>query len=388
MLFPVARSDPYHPPPEYLAGTAPRRIQLSYGGEAWLITDFGAARQILGDTNFSSDSTLPEYPAFPLASKRPVPGHFLSMDPPGHTRLRRMVAADFSAQRVKAHRPRIRAAVHRLVAEMTVRGMPGDLVSDVAVPLPALSAADMLGVPSTDRDFFLACTRRLQTHSATPAQRAAAGGRVHRYLRELVSEKARGDGQDLLSRLARESAANRVSTEEVVGVANLILVAGLETTAGLVALTVLSLLHDPRQAALVRAESARWARPAVQESLRYWTLVQHGVARVATRDVVIAGQLIRSGDAVVVHLPSANRDHAVYADPDRFDITRDARGHLAFGYGVHRCLGSSIAQLQSEIAVAGILEHLPGLRLARPRSAPSFLAEMLVYGLRSLPVSW
>ncbi|MGW2544374.1 cytochrome P450 [Kitasatospora sp. NPDC001574] len=389
--FPVPRSDPRDPPAAYRTaeGEPVRRVPLSYGGEAWLVTDFRTARAVLADhRGFSSDSTLPGYPAFPLSSKRPIPGHFLSMDPPQHTRLRQLVAAEFSGSRVRAMRPALTASADELIDRMVAAGGPQDLVTSLAVPLPALSASQMLGTPLADRDFFLDCTRDLQTHDATAVQRVLAAGRMNQYLERLFTAKRTGSDDDLFSRLARSLDDGDLTMTELVNLANLIVVAGLETTAGLFSLTMLSLLGDPRQAELVRADPERRPGHAVAEALRYWTLVQHGVARVALRDTELGGRTVRAGDGVVVHLATANRDPAVFEEPDRFDLTRTVRSQLAFGHGIHRCLGSALAQTQTELAVAALLRRLPGLRLAEPQTEPPFLAEMLIYGLRSLHVTW
>lgn len=398
MLFPLKREDPFVPPAAYRSGEdeAPLRVRLVYGGEAWLVTGHRTARAVLSDsTGFSSDSTRPGYPAFPLFSKRPVPGHFLAMDAPDHTRLRRTVAAHFTGVRTQARSEAMTATAAELVEAMRDTGSPGDLVSAVSVPLPCLSSADMLGTPLEDRDFFLACTRDLQRHDATQAQRTLAAGRLNRYLVKILEAKMRHPGDDVLSVLAAAVSADRhpaeedvLTLEEAVGVANLLIIAGLETTAGLLSLTVLSLLRDPGQFALVRSAPRQWAGPAVAEALRYWTLVQHGAARVATRDTELAGRPVRAGDAVIVHLASANRDPSAFAAPDAFDITRGTRNHLAFGHGAHHCLGSAVSQLQAELAVVELVTRLPGLRLAEPETAPEFLEDMLVYGLRSLPVAW
>ncbi|MFC9431558.1 cytochrome P450 [Streptomyces sp. NPDC056987] len=390
-VFPLKRPDPYTPPPEYRPkdGAELRRCPLAYGGEAWLVTGMQSARGILADSkSFSSDTARPGFPAFPLASKRPIPGHFLSMDPPEHTRLRRLVADEFTAGRVKRTRPAIAATVAGLVDGLGARDGSADVVADVALPLPAITASQMLGTPLEDREFFVECVRRMQRHDASYAQRAAAAGRLNQYLARLITAKRRKPGANVLGRLARALDEGQVDLDEAVGVANLIVVAGLETTAGLLSLTVLSLLEHPDQADLVRTDPGRWAGPTVGEALRYWTVVQHGVARVATRDFELGGCRIVEGDAVVVSLPSVNRDPTVYPDPDRFDITRDVQGQLAFGHGVHRCLGSFVAHAQAELAVAELFSRLPGLRAAVTSTDLSFLDDMLIYGLRALPVAW
>jgi cytochrome P450 len=388
VVFPVARSDPYAPPAAYrdAPGASPRLITLAYGGQAWLITRYRDARAVLADTSFSSDSTRPGYPSFPLAFKQHVPGHFLAMDPPEHTRLRKLVAAEFTAGAVKELRPALEQQARALVTAMAAGDRPADLIADVAMPLPALVAAELFGVPAQDRLLFQAIARDLQMHDATPARRRAAAGRMNRYLGELTERMRHRHDGGLLYRLT--IGGGTLTATELVGMANLILVAGLETTAGLLGLTVLALLRNPQQHALVRADPQQWAERAVCEALRYWTVVHHGVARVAIREVEVCGQIISPGEAVVIHLPTANRDPAIYPEPATFDIARDAHAHLSFGHGAHRCLGGPLAQAEAAAALTELMRRLPGLKLADPAQEPPFLEDMLVYGLRQLLVTW
>ncbi len=392
LVFPLNRRDPFRPPPEYIdpTGAEMRRCPLGYGGDAWLVTGLKATRAILADgVNFSADNATAGFPAVPMASKRQIPGHFLTMDAPEHTRLRQLVTAQFSAGRVRQLLPRMRAAVNKLVDDLVSCGSPADLIATVAVPLPAVTASEMLGTPLADLDFFLAVTRDLQAFNATAVQRVAAAGRMTRYLEKAILDARGRPDDDMLSVLARTlDAGEEFSLAELVGVANLVIIAGLETTAGLTGLTVLSLLTNQAQGDLVRSDPQRWAGPAVLEALRCWTLVQHGIARVATRDVDVLGHPVRAGDAVVLSLVTANRDPSAFPEPDAFDITRDARQQVSFGHGSHRCLGAPIALAQTELAVAELMTRLPDLRLARPVTELSFLDEMLIYGLRALPVSW
>ncbi|WP_304450692.1 cytochrome P450 [Nocardiopsis sp. YSL2] len=388
--FPTARENPYDPPDSYRGGKDRLyQLQLAYGGHAWMVTDMETARMVLADARFSSDSTNPDYPNLPLSSKRHVPGHFVSMDPPEHTSMRKLVTSDFSAARVRQLRPKVDTVVAGLIDALIGSGASsGDLVATVAVPLPGAGTAEMFGVPDDQRPVFMDCARRLQVQDATTAQRVAVSGRTNRLLARMIDAKVGPPGDDILTRLAKLRASNELTTAQAVGIANLILVAGLETVAGLFSLTMLSLLRDENQRRLMSESPRRWAGPAVSESLRYWTVIQHGVARVCTHDVEIGGQLIRKGDAVIVHLPTVNRDPSVFPSPDEFDMTREARGHLAFGHGVHRCLGSSVAQTQTELAIAALFERLPQLRLTAPGGPFGFLDDMLVYGLRQLNVTW
>ncbi|MBE2997231.1 cytochrome P450 [Nocardiopsis sp. HNM0947] len=388
--FPEVRENPYDPPSSYRLGRGgPYRTALSYGGHAWMVTDLETARAVLADVRFSSDSTNPDYPNLPLSSKHRVPGHFLSMDPPDHTAMRRMVTSDFSATRVRRLRPKVDTVVSDLINTLVGGGASsGDLTATVAVPLPGAGTAEMFGVPEDQRSVFMDCARRLQIQDATTARRVAISGRTNRLLTKMIEAKADAPGNDILSRLARLRAGGALTTEQAVGIANLILVAGLETVAGLFSLTMLSLLRDESQRRLISESPRRWAGPAVNESLRYWTVIEQGVARVCTDEVEIGGQLIRKGDAVIVHLPTVNRDPSVFPCPDEFDMTRNPQGHLAFGHGVHHCLGSSVAQLQTELAVTALFERLPQLRLIQPEGPFEFLDDMLVYGLRELQVTW
>jgi cytochrome P450 len=388
VVYPGPREDPYAPPADFLGGPPVQSCRIVYGGTGWLVTGAAPARAILADgQGYSSDTTRPEFPDVPLASKRTIPGHFINMDAPEHTRLRRVVAAEFSPGRVRVRRPMTRAVIERLVDDLVQAGPGTDLVQRVATPLPGLSVANTFGVAVEDLPFFSSVARRLQRHDATAARRVAASGELNRYLRHAIPAARGGDGDGLLTILAA-ALDEGYTLDELVGIANLTIVAGLETVAGLLSLTMLSLLIDPRQGDLVRTDPGRWAGAAVTEALRYWTIVQHGVVRVPTRDVVLGGVRVRAGEPLLISLAAANRDATVYPEPDLFDITRDSHQHLAFGHGSHRCLGAASAVAQAELAVAALMTRLPGLRLACRPADLSFLDEMLIYGLRTLPVAW
>lgn len=388
VVYPGPRLDPHRPPEEFRGDAPLRPCRIAYGGTGWLVTGTQLARTVLADgQTFSSDTTRPEFPAVPLASKRTIPGHFINMDAPEHTRLRQVVAAEFSPGRVRARIPTTRAVAESLVDDLVEAGPGADLVQHVATPLPGLSVARIFGVPVQDLSFFSSVARRLQRHDATPARRTAASGELNRYLQRAIPAARGGTDGAVLAVLAA-ALDEGYSLDELVGIANLTIVAGLETVAGLVSLAMLSLLTDPRQGDLVKADPEIWAGPAVTEALRYWTVVQHGVVRVPVRDVVLGGVTVPAGEALLISLATANRDATVYQEPDLFDITRDARQHLAFGHGAHRCLGAASAVAQAELAVTALMRRLPQLRLACPAKELSFLDEMLIYGLRALPVTW
>ncbi|GLZ01162.1 cytochrome P450 [Actinoplanes sp. NBRC 103695] len=388
--FPIPRRTPDHPPAEYREAGTMSRCPLSYGGDAWLVNGFQATREILASSDdFSADDTVDGFPAMPMASKHRTPGHFLTMDPPEHTRLRQLVSAQFTPGRVRRMIPAMRETVLDLVDRLIDTGPPADLIAGLAVPLNMAVASQMLGTPGSDAEFFLDVVRELQTFDASPARRKAAAGRMTQYLRRAIPEAADRGGDNLLGLLAVHLGTDEGFTlDDLVGVANLVIIAGSETTPALTGLTMFSLLRDPEQAALVREDPPRWAKAAVHEALRYWTLVQYGIARVAVKDVDVAGQRVRAGEAVVLNLPTANRDPAEFPDADTFDITRDMRPHLAFGHGIHRCLGAPVAVAQTELAVAEVMSRLPGLRPVVSEDQLAFRAEMLIHGLRALPVRW
>lgn len=387
-LFPAERTDPSHPPGQYVADPAriPRRVALRYGGEAWLVTGYHDAREVLANSGCSSDSTRQGYPLFPLAAHKRIPGHFISMDPPEHTRLRRTVAAMFMPPALRSIEPYISGLAHQLVASGRDRTGGFDLVAHIATPLHGGVIAELLGVPAEDQRLFQECTRQLQQHDSSVVSRTAAAGRLGRYLAGLLAAPDALRPGTMLHTLGRSLTAREITQSEAVAVASLSIVAGLETTVGLLALTVLALLKDRRQWELVTQSHEWWAGAAVDEGLRYWSVVQHGVARVATRDMMLSGQRIAAGDAVVVHVPTANRDPRVYADADSFDIKRSTRTNLGFGHGPHYCLGASLARMEMTAAISELATIMPDLRLDRSESELSYLHHMLIYGVEELPL--
>jgi cytochrome P450 len=386
--FPAERGDPAHPPRQYAAGSTGnlRKVPLSYGGTAWLVTEYDDARRVLSDPSFSSDSTRRGYPVFPLAPREKIPGHFISMDAPEHTRLRHSVAAPFRPGTLSAIEPYLAGVAERLITAARDHAAEFDLVSQVAVPLHGDVLAELLGVPAGGHHLFQECARQMQRHDSSAVRRAAAAGRIGRYVGELLSASTQLRAGTILNLLRDSTATGENSQDEAVAMASLSIVAGFETTVGSLALTVLSLLRDRRQWDMVRESPGRWAAAAVDEGLRFWSVAQHGVARVATRDVALSGQKITAGEAVVVHLPSANRDPRVYSQADAFDITRNARNHLSFGHGPHHCLGAPLARMEMTAAIAALASITPGLRLSRP-SDLSYLHHMLVFGVAELPLT-
>ena len=380
---------PFDPPPAYdqvreLNPVAP--VKLFDGSTAWMLTRHEDVRAVLQDRRFSADGAKPGFPYTSpvrrvLATSNKT---FIRMDDPEHARLRRMLTSDFIVKRVEELRPRIRAIAVDLLEAMTRDRDHADLVTEFALPLPSLVICLLLGVPYEDHAYFQKCSSTLLRDSSSPEEVQAAREDLNNYIRQLAESKRDGGEDDIISRLMRRGDLSR---DEVATMGTLLLVAGHETTANMTALSVLTLLRNPEEMERLRSDSTL-IRGAVEELLRYLSIVHVGLARVATEDVEVGGRTIHAGEGVLLMINAANRDHAVFPDADRVDVGRDARRHLAFGFGVHQCLGQPLARAELQIALDVLLNGLPGLRLAVPFEEISFRHDMLVYGVHSLPVAW
>ncbi|MEV6595004.1 cytochrome P450 [Streptomyces acidicola] len=390
--YPGERSGrcPFDPPAEYAdwrVGEGLRRA-LWRGRPMWIATRFDDIRAALSDPKLSADDRTPGFPV-PNTSGPDVDQAFIRMDDPEHIRLRRMLTGEFTVKQMERLRPLIQEQVDHFLDQMISQGQPADLVSAYAFPIPSMVISLMLGVPYEDHSFFQEHSATIVTADATEEEQRAASAALAGYLYELVARKEREPADDLISRQLQRVAAGEIGRETVVVNGITLLVAGHETTANMIALGTLALLENPEQLDRLRStdDSAVIAN-AVEELLRYLTIVQDGVVRVATEDVTIGGQLVRAGEPVLVSLPAGNRDTAFSADPDTFDPDRNTRGHLAFGYGTHQCLGQPLARVELQIALPALLRRLPGLRLAVPKEQITFRNNTITYGPHRLPVAW
>jgi cytochrome P450 len=282
--------------------------------------------------------------------------------------------------------PRIVEIVDAALDEMERSGKPADLVSDFALPVPSLVICELLGVPYSDRAEFQHRTSRQLDASLPIEERMALQRESRAYMAGLVAQAQAAPGEDMLGMLVREH-GDDLSSAELAGIASLLLIAGHETTSNMLGLGTLALLQHPDQLARMRDDPAR-VESAVEELLRWLSIVHSGVPRTTTTEVEIAGHTIPAGEQVVLALPAANRDPALVDDPDRLDISRGAPGHVAFGHGVHHCLGAPLARMEMRIAYPALLRRFPGLALAVPYEEVPFRAYHVVYGLHSLPVTW
>jgi cytochrome P450 len=315
---------------------------------------------------------------------------FPRMDDPEHARLRRMLTKDFTVRRVDAMRPDIERMANDFIDQMIGSGQSADLVRAYALPIPSLVISLLLGVPYDDAEFFQQKTSVMLSRTAEDAEQQDARKQLFGYLYQLVGRKTKEPQDDLISRLITEHLATGDLTAEAVVMNSYILLnAGHETTANMIALGTLALLRHPREAARLRdTDDPAVIAKFVEELLRYLTIVHSLVVRVAKEDVVIGGQLVRAGEGLAMNLPAGNRDAAWTTEPDRFDTDRDVRGHLAFGHGVHQCLGQVLARAELRIALPTLLRRLPGLRLAVPVEELRFREDMSIYGVHELPVAW
>jgi cytochrome P450 len=394
-VYPGTRSAgcPFDPPAEYADWREADGLQrvLWHSSPVWLVSRFSDIRAALSDPRISADSRRPGFPASPLdAAGENMPPAFPRMDDPEHARLRRMLTGDFTVKKVEQLRPRIQELVNGFLDQMISTGQPADLVREYALPIPSMVISLLLGVPYADHDFFQQHSAVLLDRSASAEEKAAAAMAIFGFLADLVARKEREPADDIISRQFHERvAAGEISRETVVVNAMGLLVAGHETTANMIALGTLTLLRNPGQLARIRdAEDPGVLANAVEELLRYLTIAQDVVMRVATEDVTIGGQLVRAGEGLMMNLPAGNRDASFFDQPDTFDVDGNSRGHLAFGYGVHQCIGQSLARAELQIALSTLLRRLPGLKLAVPLEQVNFRHDMTTYGVHELPVTW
>jgi cytochrome P450 len=382
-------SCPFTPPPAYTAAAreaAVTRAVLPDGTACWLVTGYDEVRAVLADARFSADARTPGFPFLSagqreLATAKPS---FIRMDDPEHARLRRMVTKDFLVKRIEELRPGIQDIVDRAVDRMTEGRSSADLVADFALPIPSLVICLMLGVPYEDHELFQSLSRTLLDNCTTRPEAERAHAQLMGYLAELAERKRQHPGDDILSRLA---AREDLTDQETASLGFLLLVTGHESTANMTAVSVLALLRRPDQAELLRRDS-ELARGAVDELLRHLTIIHLGLGRAATEAVRVGEVTVEAGEGVICMLSTANRDEQLFGAAHDLDLTRDARRHVAFGYGVHQCLGQTLARVELQIVLTTLLRRLPALRLAVPADQLTYNQDNIVYGLRELPVTW
>ncbi|SEH03649.1 pentalenic acid synthase [Nonomuraea solani] len=386
--FPMARTCPFAPPDEYrrMRATAPVvRATLPNGAPVWAVTRYAEARQILSDPRISSNTGRPERPRGP-DDDRPDDGFFVDLDPPEHSRFRRLLISELGARPMDAMRPVLQRVADTAIDELLEAGAPADLVALYARRFPARVLCALFGVPAADHAFFESRLRMLSVTSMDPSVAAQASKDVRDYLRELVREAGSGS---MIGRLAaRHLPTGELTTDELVNMGFLMLLAGYDSPANTISLGLLTLLRHPAQLAALRADPGLLPG-AIEELLRFHS-VQDWVSfdRIATEDMEVGSARIRAGDRLTVLAASANRDVRAFENPDEFDIRRSAHHHVAFGHGVHQCVGANLARAELRIAFATLLTRMPALRLAVGWEELSFADDAPFFGLHAMPVAW
>jgi hypothetical protein len=395
--YPMKRAPgcPFDPPPDLkaIAAEGPiHKVRLWDDSTPWLVTRHADQRTLLRDPRISADGNKPGYPA-PVPVKQGEGGgstvSFILMDDPEHARLRRMVTAPFAIKKVRAMRPGIQKIVDDRIDELLAGPKPADLVQAFALPIPSLVICELLGVPYDDHEFFQVNSAKIINFSITPEERSEGMHALGGYLHELLSAKLEQPADDVLSELTGHVRSGEISLGEAVQMSVLLLFAGHETTANMIALGTLAFLEHPDQLALIRdSDDDMLVSSAVEEMLRYLTITHGGRRRLALADIEFQGQVIKAGDGVIMPIDIGNRDPDVFTEPDKLDITRNAKNHLAFGFGPHQCLGQPLARLELEIVYSTLYKRIPTLRLATTTDQLNFKNDVSIYGVFQLPVTW
>jgi cytochrome P450 len=309
------------------------------------------------------------------------------MDNPKHDQHRRMLMADFMVRHVRELSSYLDALLDEVFDEMERSQQPVDLVQVLAQPVPANIITQLLDLPQEHSEFFLDRVNTWMSHDSSPEVAAKAAADALDYFERLIEERRSGRGEDLVSRLIRDHVANGDLTSiELQHMLHLLLVGGFDTTANMIALGTLVLMQHPDQLRELQ-QDPQLVPGAVEEMLRYLSVAHHVAFRLATDDVEVSGKCIHAGDGVIAPVMAANRDPEVFAEPDRFDIHRDARRHLAFGYGIHQCLGQALARVELQAVFSRLFHRFPNLELAVPFEQLRF-RNSLIYGVEELPVTW
>jgi cytochrome P450 len=392
--LPRAARCPLDPPPqlgELREQQSVSPVTLWDGRTAWLVTRLEDVRRLLRDSRLSADVRNPAYPFLSegQVATRALLDSFIRTDPPEHDRQRKMLTAEFRVKQIESMRPGVQRIVDRLLDEMVAAGSPADFVTAFALPLPSLVICQLLGVPYSDHDFFQRCTAVAFNRNSTPEQIDGSREQLTDYLGRLVASKAEHPTDDLLSRMVLDQEVpGHLTREQIVKTAILLLVGGHETTANMTALSVFDLLRHPEQLQRLRADP-ELVPGAVEELLRIHTVAHNGLPRVAVEDIEVDGVTIPAGGAVLLSLSAANHDPRAFEDPAELDVERNSRGHVAFGFGVHQCLGQSLARLELQVALTTIIRRLPELRLVNDSLEDlDCRHSMTIFGLHGLPVAW
>ncbi len=393
--FPLKRQCPFHPPQEYrafrdLPGAA--EVAMWDDSVVKVYTGYDDVKAVLGDNRFSGDPLKPGFPSLSPARNAVLEDEptFIRMDPPEHTRHRRMLTREFMVKRIAALRPHIQSIFDDLMSGLKGKGNAAELTQDLFLPFTSTVIADLLDVPHSDHAFFQEQSRLRVLLDVAPEVPLGASAAIRRYLDGLVTEREKSpEGRDdIISHLIMDYfRPGHLSHRELVLMVDLLLMAGHETTANQMALGVHSFLTHPDQLVLLRSDP-ELVRGAVEEMLRYHSIVHFNGFRTAVEEVEIKGERLCPGQGVIALINAANRDPKAFENPDKFDITRKADHHLAFSFGVHQCLGQPLARAELQVVFSTIFNVLPNLRLSIPEGEVKTKGDHFVFGVDQLPVVW
>ncbi|BDY33351.1 cytochrome P450 [Mycolicibacterium mageritense] len=384
---------PFAPPPQML-GNPKRlsRVRIWDGSTPWLVTGHEEARTLFADSRVSVDDRRPGFPHWNehmLSTVDKRPRSVFTSDAEEHTRFRRMLSKPFTFRRVEGLRPAIQKITDECIDEILAGPQPADIVAKLALPVPTVVISEMLGVPYEDHEFFQhhANVGLARYASAEDGQKGAMS--LAQYLINLVEAKQQNPAEDAVSDLAERVTAGEISVKEAAQLGTGLLIAGHETTANMIGIGVLALLENPEQADFLRdAEDPKVIANAVEELMRYLSIIQNGQRRIAIEDIEISGETIRAGEGIILDLAPANWDANAYPEPEKLDLSRDAGQQLGFGYGRHQCVGQQLARAELQIVFHTLLRRIPTMRLAIPFVEVPFKHDRLAYGVYELPVTW
>jgi len=387
---------PFAPPPDVMALAEHRplsRVRIWDGSTPWLITGYEQCRELFSDSRVSVDDRTPGFPhwnAGMLSTVHKRPRSVFTSDGEEHTRFRRMLSKPFTFKRVEGLRPAIQRITDQHIDAMLAGPQPADIVTALALPVPSLVISQLLGVPYEDAELFQHQANVGLARYATGEDTAKGAMNLYKYIAKLVETKMENPAEDAVSDLAERVKAGELSVKEAAQLSTGLLIAGHETTANMIGLGVLALLENPDQAAVLRdAEDPKIVANAVEELLRYLSIIQNGQRRVALEDIHIAGEVIRAGEGIIIDLAPANWDADAFAEPERLYLHRSgADRNVAFGYGRHQCVGQQLARAELQIVYRTLLRRVPTLELAMPVGDIPFKHDRLAYGVYELPVKW
>ncbi|KPI06228.1 cytochrome P450 [Actinobacteria bacterium OK074] len=393
--FPRDLKCPFDPPPELRRRHVEEpvsKVRLWDGTTHWLVTRYEDQKALYADQRLSVDTTKPGFPYLNEAFRETAaktPPSFLNMDDPEHARIRRMVTAPFAIKRIEAMRPAIQRMTDDLIDKMLAGPNPTDFVEALALPLPSLVICELLGVPYEDHDFFQSNSKVGLRRDVTAEAVRASFGAIFQYLDKKLDEKIADPAEDMLSELGARVQAGELTKQDATMLGILLLGAGHETSANMLALGVLAFLEHPEQLAIVRdTDDPKVLAKAADEMLRYLTVVHSGQRRLALEDLEVGGQQIRAGEGLIIPGATGNWQSDVFPEPEKLDINRDSRLHMAFGFGIHQCLGQPLARLELQVVYSTLFRRIPQLRLAVERETLPYKDDGIVYGVYEMPVAW